>query len=296
MRCTLVKPVAYLSASDEKRDKKLPVEILIMTKKHDEKDWVEAAQDLMEAGEWQEALDLLQEAPEEDGVRWLLSSEVWITMHQPQHATEDLETARALLGDDDPDVLGTQGRLQILLWQFDQAQATLEQLDVSEWGAQLLLDQALVADAQGAHDRAHQLLEEAHRIEPDTCPPPLRLEAEEFEKIVAQAAEELPEEFREVFDQVPVVIDPMPTAEVLDAPQSGNAPDILGLYTGLPLAEHESGPGGDLPPTIFLFQRNLERIATDRDHLCEEIRITLYHELAHALGFEEDGVEDIGLA
>ena len=87
----------------------------------------------------------------------------------------------------------------------------------------------------------------------------------------------------------------MPSAKIVDAPNSGHPPDLLGVYIGLPLSEHEAGPGGEIPPSIFLFQRNLERIGSDRDHLREEIRITLYHELAHALGFEEDGVEEIGL-
>ena len=50
------------------------------------------------------------------------------------------------------------------------------------------------------------------------------------------------------------------------------------------------------PNTIYLFQRNLERAAKDRDDLVEQIRITLWHELGHYLGFEEEDMDDLGLA
>ena len=52
---------------------------------------------------------------------------------------------------------------------------------------------------------------------------------------------------------------------------------------------------GELPPTVYLFQRNLERVCGDREQLVEEIRVTLFHELGHALGFDEEGVARMGL-
>ena len=42
--------------------------------------------------------------------------------------------------------------------------------------------------------------------------------------------------------------------------------------------------------TIFLFQRNLENISQDRESLIEEIRDTVYHEIAHHMGMDEDAV------
>ena len=46
---------------------------------------------------------------------------------------------------------------------------------------------------------------------------------------------------------------------------------------------------------IYLYQRNLERSVRDEAELREEIRVTLYHEIGHLLGFDEHGVEDLGL-
>ena len=43
-------------------------------------------------------------------------------------------------------------------------------------------------------------------------------------------------------------------------------------------------------------QRNLERFAVDEEELVEQVRITLFHELGHYLGFDEEGLDAIGLA
>jgi predicted Zn-dependent protease with MMP-like domain len=82
---------------------------------------------------------------------------------------------------------------------------------------------------------------------------------------------------------------------VLDAPASGHGPGTLGLCVGVPYSERGTQSALERPPTIHLFQRNLERGARDRAELEQEIRVTLYHELGHALGFDEEGVDEMGL-
>jgi len=52
---------------------------------------------------------------------------------------------------------------------------------------------------------------------------------------------------------------------------------------------------GDMVPTIVLYRRNLERLSRDPDHLLEEIVTTLYHELGHYLGWDEEEVAQRGL-
>lgn len=263
-----------------------------MTEPEEDRPWADAAEACMDADEWEEALALLDAAPPDDGVRWLLACGIWIEVDRLDRAAEDLARAEHLLGDGDPDVLRAKGRLAIARWEFDAAQTAFGHLDPEDWGTQLLVDLSFLADASGDHDRAHALLAEAHALAPEENPAPLRLEPERFEEILQAAAEALPAEFREVLEEVAVVVDPMPTRGVVGGE---HPPDVLGLFVGPPIAEREASPGGELPPTIFLFQRNLERISASEAELEEEIRVTLYHELGHALGFDEEGVHELGL-
>jgi predicted Zn-dependent protease with MMP-like domain len=251
--------------------------------------------ELQGEAEYEASLELLEEVSEERDERWALACEAYLELGRLEEADTARARVRELAGPDDPNSLWVEGKVRLAQWRLDEARAAFARLDAAEEGAPLLEAQALLADLAGDSDRAHALLVRAHRLDPEASPPPLRLRPEEFETIVRSAADELPPEFQAAFDEVAVVIDPMPTAEVLGAPASGHGPETLGLCLGLPYSERDAATSGEMPPTIFLFQRNLERFARDRAELEEEIRVTLYHELGHALGFDEEGVDEMGL-
>ena len=75
----------------------------------------------------------------------------------------------------------------------------------------------------------------------------------------------------------------------------GLPPDLLGLFVGASHLERCDENPIDGVARIHLFQRNLERACSDRAELIAELRITLYHELGHLLGFDEHGVDELGL-
>jgi predicted Zn-dependent protease with MMP-like domain len=258
--------------------------------------WDDAAAELFSEGHWEELEELLDAAPADDGLRWLYAARMELERQAPQAAGEALERARTLLGADDPGVLQTEGLLLVVGWRLEEARAVLERLrrlDPEEELASHRLDLALLLDLAGDHDAADALLREGHRRAPDAYPTPIRLTPDAFQVVVDAAAADLPPEFRAFLEDTAVVIDPMPTAELLDAPGSGLPPDVFGLFLGR--AAGEEVLSGEMPPTIFLFQRNLEREAGSREALEREVWITLYHELGHALGFDEEGVDAMGL-
>ncbi len=138
---------------------------------------------------------------------------------------------------------------------------------------------------------------EAARRDPERFHRPVRLTRPEFDREVRQAARRLPRQFRKHLDRVPVVVQDLPALELLRGGDEVLDPDILGLFDGTPLPETSSLDGDTLRPNyIYLFQRNLERFARDRAELTEQISVTLYHELGHYLGFEEEDMDDLGLA
>jgi predicted Zn-dependent protease with MMP-like domain len=69
---------------------------------------------------------------------------------------------------------------------------------------------------------------------------------------------------------------------------------LLGLYTGVPLTERESGNAGELPDVIYLFRQPHLELGLATDELREEIAKTLIHEIAHYFGIDDDHLDDIG--
>lgn len=121
----------------------------------------------------------------------------------------------------------------------------------------------------------------------------VRVPDQVFDDILQAVIAELPDEFAAVLERVPVIVDPIPSAEVFATVE--DAEELLGLFVGPTVAEWDAS---DAPPettVIYLFQRNLEDACFTRAELAEQIRITLLHELGHCLGFDEDGLERLGL-
>jgi predicted Zn-dependent protease with MMP-like domain len=133
-------------------------------------------------------------------------------------------------------------------------------------------------------------------LDPDRFPSPVRLDGGEFERHVVRARDKLAEEFLRHLDEVAVSVEPLPSDEFLRDEEPPLDPELFGLFVGIPLTRRTTfSPGGELPPRILLFKRNLERWFPEPDELVRQIAVTLYHELGHYLGMEEEDLEAIDL-
>ncbi len=202
----------------------------------------------------------------------------------------------------DPDCASSRCWLAMCLflqWRFDEAEVAVQAArELPDAIVDAHVVHGALLERKGQLDEAEALFLRAAALSPEKYPRPVRMTRVEFDREVRQAARKLPRQFRQSLDRVPVVVHDLPEeslAEGVDRDEVG--PDILGLFDGVPLPETGDMEAPQVRPnTIYLFQRNLERAARDREDLVEQIRITLWHELGHYLGFEEEDMDDLGLA
>jgi predicted Zn-dependent protease with MMP-like domain len=100
----------------------------------------------------------------------------------------------------------------------------------------------------------------------------------------------LPAPLREEAKQLPVTLERIPNAQLLE---EGIEADTLGIFTGAEFAEKGYIP---MPSQIILFLENLWDYAeSDENAFREEIRTTFLHELGHYFGLEEEDLFARGL-
>lgn len=155
---------------------------------------------------------------------------------------------------------------------------------------------SLVVERRGDYDEADTMLLRAVAIDPESYHPPYRIERDDLDTVLRAILIELPDSVRQAVQELPIVIQDLPTRAMLEGHEDDLAPDLFGLFTGPSLAEASVFDAGAEQSAVYIFQRNLERSATCREHLLEEARITLVHEIGHYLGLEEDDLESRDLA
>ncbi len=115
----------------------------------------------------------------------------------------------------------------------------------------------------------------------------LDLSEDEFEKIVVDELDELPDEMVDGLENLVFVTE--------DRPADGSL-DLLGLYEGVALTERDRYGFGELPDRIVLYREPLLAIAETLDELRDEIHVTLVHEIAHYYGIDDDQLHELGWA
>lgn len=120
------------------------------------------------------------------------------------------------------------------------------------------------------------------------------MQAEDFEQLVEEGFERLPQWVREKIDNVAVLVEDEPSEE--DRRLQGLADDetLLGLYKGVPLSERGElyGVGMVMPDTITLYRLPiLEAAEEDGLPVAQVIAETIWHEFAHHFGMDEHEVQ-----
>jgi predicted Zn-dependent protease with MMP-like domain len=106
----------------------------------------------------------------------------------------------------------------------------------------------------------------------------------DFEQLVRDALDELPDDIRKLITNVAVTVE--------DEPPPGR--NLLGLYEGIPWGKRGPYYAGVLPDKITLYRLPLERLAGgDPERLRLAVRRTVFHEIAHHFGISDARLVEI---
>jgi predicted Zn-dependent protease with MMP-like domain len=255
---------------------------------------LEAASAALDDGRPEDALAALE--GQEGADVELLAGWAHLDLGQVAHAEARVTRAAGSLPDQDLDLRWLRAELDLRAWRIEAARAGFEGLLEAAREPAFLERLSLCLDLAQDWPGADALLTEAVRLDPEGSPAPARLTDAAFDAVVGAAITDLSPPFQEALARCRLVTEPVPFPELAPADDPGAVPpDLFGLFTGPDLHEMAEDHGALLPPTIYLFQRNLERACAGGEALREEIRVTLFHELGHLLGLDEDQVDAMGL-
>lgn len=100
-----------------------------------------------------------------------------------------------------------------------------------------------------------------------------------------QALSSLPATLAARMDNVIILIEDEPPAD---------DPDLLGLYTGVPLTERGELYAGQLPDQITIFRLPILDMCQTAEEVVAEVRITVIHEIAHHFGIDDERLAALG--
>ena len=110
-----------------------------------------------------------------------------------------------------------------------------------------------------------------------------------FDALIADALEDLPEEFRRSLESVAIVVDDYATPEQLS---STGVAGLYGLYQGVPRTAFGAS-NAPVASKITLFRRPLEAHNRTPSSLARAVRETLFHEIAHHLGISDARLREL---
>ena len=111
------------------------------------------------------------------------------------------------------------------------------------------------------------------------------MDPEDFHDLVERAMAGLPGDLAAHMTNVVIVVDDEPPPD---------DPDLLGLYSGVPLTHRGDGYAGALPDQITIFRMPLLAQCDSVAELIDEVRITVVHEIAHHFGIDDTRLAELG--
>lgn len=112
----------------------------------------------------------------------------------------------------------------------------------------------------------------------------LTITDEEFDALVTRAMNELPQEYIKNLNNVAILYADEPDEFQRQKSHLDDHHILLGLYEGIPLPQRGAGYTFVLPDKITLFKIPLLTISHSPEELYQQVKRTLWHEMAHYYG------------
>lgn len=117
---------------------------------------------------------------------------------------------------------------------------------------------------------------------------------DDFEKLVQDAIESIPQEFKERLDNVDITIAPLPSPEQQRKLRLHNGMLLLGLYEGVPKTKRGSSYSFVLPDKVTIFKEPILRLYHTDEEIKEHIKLVVQHEIGHHFGLSDEAMRKIG--
>jgi predicted Zn-dependent protease with MMP-like domain len=122
---------------------------------------------------------------------------------------------------------------------------------------------------------------------------PVDTDPQAFERLVADALDQIPERLGRLMDNIAVFVEDWPTPEQM----AGAHGMLLGLYQGVDLTRRSPlSYAGAMPDRIIIFRGPISRLARTEAELVKVVTRTVVHEVAHHFGISDRRLGELGWA
>ena len=121
----------------------------------------------------------------------------------------------------------------------------------------------------------------------------MQLTDEQFDMLITKAMDELPQEYITGLDNVAILMADEPSSDQERKMKLREGTILLGLYEGIPLTQRGNAYTFVLPDKITLFKHALLRVSHNDAQLFEQIKRTLWHEIAHYYGLDHGRIHQL---
>ncbi len=119
------------------------------------------------------------------------------------------------------------------------------------------------------------------------------VEQTEFEEMVQQSIQKVPEPYKGKINNIAFLVDDEPNEDQRKRLGLRPCQSLFGLYEGVPLPARNGYEGNMLPDRITIFKKPHEMNASSQEDLKKQITNTVWHEVAHYFGLNHKRIYEL---